>query len=69
MSIALRPKEAIDTGKYIIKVYFKAVVRLKLRSRQPTKTVPLREIPGNKATACSKPIKIASLNVMSLSDF
>ena len=48
-------------------VYFKAVSLLKSRSKQPTKTVPLLLIPGNNATACNNPIKMASKYVISLS--
>ena len=57
------------TGKYKIKVYFRAVFLFKPHSKQATKTVPLRLIPGIIATPCKRPINIASFNVISSSSF
>ena len=50
---SLTPKIIVPTltGKYNMNVYFRAVSLFKLQSRQATKTVPLRDIPGTIVTA------------------
>ena len=61
ISINPSPIEATETGKYNMKVYFNDVSLDNPQRRQPTKTVPLRLMPGNKETICSKPMMMASL--------
>ena len=50
---SLTPKIIVPTltGKYNMNVYFRAVSLFKLQSKQATKTVPLRDIPGTIVTA------------------
>ena len=49
MSILLSPKEATETGKYNIKVYFREDSLFRPHSKQPTRTIPLRDNPGSRA--------------------